>query len=145
MTVVCEVTPQMLLRRGNRWRVTWVVSNKPPPRARTIPSRFFKYRWVSPASKEGAVSKKGYCWINSEYTDARARVSSIYEQDIFGLIHARHEIYNNQSKEKQSFGMTTRITGAQKSIFTCGQGHLCKFNRLPTTGRYYMALGALVI
>ena len=26
--------------------------------ARTIPSRFFKYRWVSQASKEGAVSKK---------------------------------------------------------------------------------------
>ena len=25
--------------------------------ARTIPSRFFKYRWVSQASKEGAVSK----------------------------------------------------------------------------------------
>ena len=29
-----------------------------PPLARTIPSRFFKYRWVSQASKEGAVSKK---------------------------------------------------------------------------------------
>ena len=23
MTVVCEVTYQMLLRRGDRWRVTW--------------------------------------------------------------------------------------------------------------------------
>ena len=33
-------------------------SNKPPPRARTIPSRFFQYRWVSQASKEGALSKK---------------------------------------------------------------------------------------
>ena len=33
-------------------------SNKPPPWARTIPSRFFKYRWVSLASKEGAITKK---------------------------------------------------------------------------------------
>ena len=37
---------------------TYGWSNKPPPRARTIvPSRFFKYRWVSQAPKEGAVSK----------------------------------------------------------------------------------------
>ena len=33
-------------------------SNKPLPLAQTISSRFFKYRWVSKASKEGAVSKK---------------------------------------------------------------------------------------
>ena len=36
----------------------------PPPRARTIPSRFFKYRWVSQASKEGTVSKKAFKKLN---------------------------------------------------------------------------------
>ena len=38
MTVVCEVTYQMLLRRGNRWRVTWgiccLLYTSPSPRDR---------------------------------------------------------------------------------------------------------------
>ena len=40
------------------WHGAYGWSNELPPRARTIPSRFFKYRWVSQASKEGAMSKK---------------------------------------------------------------------------------------
>ena len=56
MTVVCEVTYQMLLRRGNRWRVTSGLINPRPGADNTEP--VFCYRWVSQALKEGAVSKK---------------------------------------------------------------------------------------
>ena len=44
------------------WHGAYGWSNKPPPRVRTTPSRFIKYRWVSQASKEGAVSKKLIQW-----------------------------------------------------------------------------------
>ena len=33
-------------------------SNKPPPLVWKMPSRLFKYRWASLASKEGAFTKK---------------------------------------------------------------------------------------
>ena len=40
-------------------------SNKPPPLARKMPSRLLKYRWISLASKEGALSKKlASGWFN---------------------------------------------------------------------------------
>ena len=54
-----EVAYLMLLRRGSDgWRhgtIGW--SNKPPSRARKMPSQFFKHRWVSLASLEGAIKK----------------------------------------------------------------------------------------
>ena len=32
--------------------------NNPRPTARKMPNRFFKYRWASYTSKEGAINKK---------------------------------------------------------------------------------------
>ena len=40
------------------WHGAYKWSNKPPPLARKMPSRLFKYLWASLASKEGALSKK---------------------------------------------------------------------------------------
>ena len=58
-----EVAYLILLHRGSDgWRHgTRGWSNKPPSRARKMPSRFFKHRWVSPASSEGAI-KRDWAW-----------------------------------------------------------------------------------
>ena len=60
MPAVCELTPWSSPVGGadGGWRGAYGWSNKPPPLARKMLSRLFKYRWASLASKEGAFTKK---------------------------------------------------------------------------------------
>ena len=48
--------PLSLYRPG--WHGAYRWSNQPLPWARTMPNQFFKHRWASLASKEGAITKK---------------------------------------------------------------------------------------
>ena len=60
MPALCELTPWCSPVGGadGGWHGAYGWSNKPPPLARKMPSRFFYYWWASLASKEGAFPKK---------------------------------------------------------------------------------------
>ena len=81
MPVVREMTPRCFCFSvevaDGGWHGTYGWSNKPLPLTRKMPSRLFKYRWASLASKEGALSKK-YIHTQSPYYYLKLALEGIF-------------------------------------------------------------------